>query len=136
MTDNGVAAKEKPWTELEEDKRQADATDVGLKVTASGVVYEIHFGELSGLDVLALRKQTGYTTFNLLQMVFDGQTDVDVFAAIVWLARRAAGEQRLRFEDVAATIKWGAKNSIEFVTAIPEAPASVQVEGEDPAPQQ
>lgn len=135
-TADAAPVREKPWQQLEEDKRKAEATDVGVKVTTAGVVYEIHFGELSGLDVRALRKQTGYTTFNLLQLVFDGQTDVDVFAAFVWLARRAGGERELTYEDVAGSVRWGEKNTIEFVDAVPDAPPPVRVEGEDPPPQQ
>jgi hypothetical protein len=138
VTGNGqVAAKEKPWQELEEDKRKSDATDVGIKVTYEGTAYEIHFGELSGLDVRELRRQTGYTTFALLQTVFDGDTDLDIFAAIVWLARRLAGEP-VTYEVVAGGMKWGAADKVlRFMDAVPEAPATVSdaVTGEAEHPQ-
>jgi hypothetical protein len=137
-TGNGQAPpREKPWQELEEDKRKSDATDVGIRVTYEGTAYEIHFGELSGLDVRELRKQTGYTTFGLLNTVFDGNVDIDVLAAIVWLARRMAGET-LAYDVVAGGMKWGAADkSIEFMEAVPDAPPVVTdvVSGEAEHPQ-
>lgn len=134
MTSNGQvtadqpAAKEKPWQELEEDARKAEATDVGVKVTVAGKVYELHFGELTGLDARALRVEVGHTTYGLLNQALgrDGSPDLDTVAAIVWLARRRAGEVALSYDEVAASVKWGDGNSLELADPVPDAPPEIR----------
>lgn len=125
MSENGqVPAKEKPWQELEEDRRQADATGLGLKVTHDGKVYQFHFGELCGLDALELRRQAGYTTSELFRTASQGFADVDTVAVIVWLSRRLAGDV-VPFETVARAVKWQARMVVDLADPVPVAPATV-----------
>lgn len=126
---NGQAPpKEKPWQELEEDQRHADATGIGVKVVVAGRTYQVHFGELTGLDARALRLATGYTTYGLLNQALgrDGQPDIDTAAAIVWLARRRAGEMTLTYDEVLAGITFGDSPLLDLAEAVPEAPAEIQ----------
>jgi hypothetical protein len=118
-------AKEKPWQELEEDKRRSESTDVGLKATVAGRVYEFHFGEMSASDVAVLRQQTGHSGLQLLNLLVHAP-DVDLVAAVVWMARRLAGEKSLTYEQVADTFMWGSADRLEWVEAVPEAPPEVR----------
>lgn len=122
-----AAAKEKPWQELEEDKRRADATDIGVKVVVDGKVYQVHYGELSGRDARALRMATGYSTHGLLNQALgrDGEPDLDTAAAVVWLARYRAGEVHLTFDEVLGTIRWDDRPVLDLADAVPEAPPEI-----------
>lgn len=129
---NGRAADaaEKQWQELEEDARRSAATDVGLKAVVAGKTYEFHFGEMSARDVSALRQQTGYSGLQLLNMLL-AAPDVDVVAAVVWMARRLAGERDLTFDEVADTLMWGSTDTLRWLSkadAVPEAPPEVRDE--------
>lgn len=143
MTGNGQApadaVKEKPWQELEEDARKSAATDVGVKATIAGKVYEVHFGELSGLDSRALRRATGYTTYGLLNQALGaaGSPDLDTAAAIAWLARYRAGEMMLTFDEVLAVTRWGDQPIIDMADPVPDAPPEIRDEatGEAEHPQ-
>lgn len=131
MTGNGQVtepAKEKPWQELEEDARKSKATDVGVKVTIAGTVYEIHFGELTGLDSRALRQATGYSTYSLLNQALgrDGPPDLDTAAAVAWLVRYRAGETALTFDEVLASTRWDDAPAIDLADAVPDAPAEIR----------
>ena len=130
MTATDEQAPEKPWQELEEDKRLSDATGVGIKVVEAGKVYQVHLGEMSGLDVAELRAQTGLSTSGLLRQAIN-DPDIDTIAAVVWLARwlagdRPAADRPFSFRDVLAGMKWSVDGrSIEFVPAVPHAPPPV-----------
>lgn len=135
MTDK-APPKEKPYQELDEDARKAAAVEHGLKVTWEGKVYQVHFGELSGLDALELRRQTGYTTSELWRTTLMGFIDADTMAIIVWLARRLAGDV-VPFVDVATKVKWQAEMLVDLADRTPEAPPPVTDEktGEAAYPQ-
>ncbi len=142
MTGNGQVTepvKEKPWQELEEDARKSKATDVGVKVTIAGKIYEIHFGELTGLDSRALRNATGYSTYSLLNQALgrDGPPDLDTAAAVAWLARYRAGETLLTFDEVLAATRWDDQPAIDLASAVPDAPPEIRDEatGEAEHPQ-
>jgi hypothetical protein len=136
VSDNGQQAppKEKPWQELEEDARQADATGIGLKVTWEGTTYQFHFGELSAFDAAELRRQTGLTTSMLYLQAADS-VDIDTVAAIIWLSRRLAGDT-VSYAQVASAVKWQARMTVELADPVPVAPAPVTGEtGEAEHPQ-
>lgn len=129
---NGAApAKEKPWQELEADKRKADAAGFGLRATVDGTVYTAYFGELSALDLLELRRQTGFTSNSLLR-AWDDDLDYDVLAVVVWLARRIGGEKRLTYAEVAQHVRWGMDNTSGDVLApTPDPVAPVTEQGQE-----
>lgn len=133
MTANGQVTeppKEKPWQELEEDARRAEATGVGVKTVIDGTTYEVHFGELTGLDSRALRAATGYTTYSLLNqaLALNGPPDLDTAAAIAWLARYRAGETALTYDEVLAATRWDSRPAIDLADAVPDAPPEIRDE--------
>lgn len=57
---------------------------------------------LTLLDLIAVKQQTGLGLKDLqagLQQGEDGEPDMLAFSALVWLARRKAGEKHLSFEQ-------------------------------------
>ena len=86
-----------------------------MRVRYDGTVYEIRAGDLTALDTLALRRETGFTFGRLMNLDPD-DFDIDVVAAIVWLCRRQAGENTLRYAAVAADISYvGVLDSFDVV---------------------
>jgi hypothetical protein len=78
------------------------ALDMGAQFTIDGEVYKITTGDLSALDVMALRKQTGKSFPQLLSELFGDDSDIDTIAAVLWLARKVNGDEpHLTFEQVA-----------------------------------
>jgi hypothetical protein len=89
-------------TRSTEKKRDA-ALDVGLTIVVDGAEYTVRQGDLTSLDTMALRRETGFS-FRSLLVSFQQDPDVDLVAALVWLARRIAGEQMLSYAEVAQEI--------------------------------
>ncbi len=77
---------------------------VGLRVTVGDQAYTVYEGEVSALDTLAVRQQTGVSFQGWLNIWAGGDGDYDAAAVVVWLARRLAGERTLAYADVAATL--------------------------------
>lgn len=75
-------------------------------LTVDGHRYELRPNEINALDSQACRRATGVSVRSLLATA-QHDPDIDTIAALVWLARRQAGEPSLAFEDVAATISYG-----------------------------
>lgn len=100
------------------------ALDMGAEFTIDGTKYQITTGDLSALDVRELRKQTGYSFSNLLALLFSEDSDIDVIAAVLWLARRVNGDEpNLSFAEVAA------ETGYDVITKIQD--GKKQVDGED-----
>lgn len=89
-------------TRASESKRK-DALDEGIRIKIDGEVYAITAGDLTALDARALRNEVGVSFPRLMQQAAE-DFDIDTLAALIWLARRTAGERTLRYEDVAAEI--------------------------------
>lgn len=85
---------------------QDDALDFGVRIRMDGQVYEIRAGDLNALDSLALKQQVGITFPQLVVETSAGNPDLVEFAAIIWLARRLAGERDLPFTEVAQDIDY------------------------------
>jgi hypothetical protein len=64
--------------------------------------------------VANLRRETGFSFRGLMQAAAK-DPDVDIIAALVWLARRIDGERLLSYEDVASEI--GYDVDVELVEA-------------------
>jgi hypothetical protein len=87
-------------TRTTEENRDAEL-DRGLRVTIDGEAYEVRVGDITSTLARELRSKLGFGPMQLInQCAVD--PDVDLLSAIVWLARRIAGEL-VRFEDVEVT---------------------------------
>jgi hypothetical protein len=75
----------------------------GIRVTMDNTVYTLHFGEISGADALALRRQAGMSLQEFWQACGDSP-DFDLVAIVIWLARRINGERSLPLDAVARRI--------------------------------
>lgn len=89
-----------------ESARKAEL-DAGIAVMLDGVRYAVRMGDLTSIDAAHLRRETGFS-FRGLMMAAAKDPDIDVIAAIVWLARRIDGEALLSYEDVAGEIGYDA----------------------------
>lgn len=101
-----------------------DRTVVALMV--DGKRYEICFEDCTALDAKDCRRQTGLSLSQIFGSAADAEPDLDSVAALVWLARRKAGERELAFDRVAASISYGtpfestAKDDTDEVARDPE----------------
>lgn len=109
-------------------KREEVAGD-GIAVTIAGRKYQVTAGEVCAADVSALRKATGYSFAGLIREA-TGDPDIDVFAAIAWLARRADGERTLSFEEVARDITYD-----DITEEVEESPAGDEEVAEGASPE-
>lgn len=87
--------------------RRQEAEKAHITVLVDGETYTLHPGELSALDSAALRRETGMSVRLLLEAA-GKDPDLDVVAAIVWLARRQRGDS-VSFDEVAAAIGYDTK---------------------------
>lgn len=87
------------------EKKRKEALDRGLSVKLNGQAYTVREGDLTSMDTMALRRETGLSFVALMQAFFTSP-DIDLVAALVWLARRQAGETHLPFEVVASEIDY------------------------------
>lgn len=78
--------------------------DIAITVVVDDVAHVFRPGEMSALDASALRKEAGMSLRSLLSQIND-DPDLDVVAAIVWLARRQAGNPA-SFTEVAEAISY------------------------------
>lgn len=105
-------------------EKMDDALDMGAKFTIEGREYQITTGDLSALDVRELRKQTGMSFTQVLGLLFSDDSDIDVIAAVLWLARRVNGDEpNLSFDEVAR------ETGYDVITKIQD--GKKQVTGED-----
>lgn len=76
--------------------------DIGphLSVEVNGAKYLLAARDMTGLDVRELRRQTGYS-YNGLVAAFTADYDVDLVAAVVWMARRQQGDTEVTYDEVA-----------------------------------
>lgn len=79
--------------------------DQGFVVSVGGEQFTVRLGDMTALDTMALRRETGFT-FLTLTKALEEAPDLDLIAVLVWLARRTSGEKTLAFNDVAATIDY------------------------------
>ena len=96
-----------------EKKREAEA-DVGVVISVDGTTYTVREADLTSLDTMALRRETGMSFIGLMQ-AFGESPDIDLIAALVWLARRSEGERMLAYADVAKDINYQSDFDVEPV---------------------
>lgn len=102
MSNTKRPALERKVTRASESKRNAEL-DMGLSISVDGKVYTVRQGDLTSLDTMALRRETGYSFMGLLK-AFQADPDIDLIAALVWLSRRIDGEVMLGYGEVAGEI--------------------------------
>lgn len=105
-------------TRKTEAKRDA-SLDEGLKIAIDGTEYEVRRGDLTALDSRELRRQVGMSFVAVIREC-GTDPDIDLIAAVVWLARRVKGEIHLTYNDVAAEMGYDVLDTIEFGEAGPE----------------
>lgn len=103
-------------TRKTEEKRD-EALDQGVSITVDGRAYTVRAGDLTGLDSSALRRECGYSFAGLMREM-RRDPDIDLVAAVMWLARRIEGEQMLSYDDVAGEVGYGI--DLEVKDAEPE----------------
>lgn len=69
-----------------------------LRLTVDGETYQVDDGRMLNTEAIALKKATGLAVQELWQGVTD--FDAEALTALVWLARRRAGEMALRYTAV------------------------------------
>ena len=102
MSNAGRPSLVKQHTRASEAKRDA-ANDLGIQIKVDGVEYTVREGDLTSLDIMALRRETGQSFVGLMQ-AFMSSPDIDLIAALVWLSRRIDGEVMLSYAEVATDI--------------------------------
>lgn len=98
-----TARKHTPRSTSERKK----AMDEGLSIKFEGKTYTVRIGDLSAMDSAALRRETGLSFTGIMRSMTT-DPDIDLIAAVVWLARRIDGEKLLAYEDVASEIGYDA----------------------------
>lgn len=71
----------------------------GMQIEVDGRTYVVRESDLTPRDVAALRRETGFAGWVGLAAEAQRGFDLDVLAALVWLARRIGGET-VPFETV------------------------------------
>ncbi|HEY9391367.1 MAG TPA: hypothetical protein VIR27_16580 [Mycobacteriales bacterium] len=110
---------------VDRQTRRRSAIGAGVRVTLDGVAYTLHMGELSAMDASALRRETGMSVAGLLSAI-QSDPDIDILAAVVWLARRQDGD-RVTFDEVASGIGYDSDLTTESLPAPDVAPDPVRV---------
>lgn len=82
-----------------------EATRAQLSVAYGDELHVVYPTEMSAIDALELRKQTGLRIADLLfNMTDNDKRDISDMAAVIWLSRRSQGERDLTFDEVAADV--------------------------------
>lgn len=76
-----------------------------INIRIEDVRYTLRPARLTPLDARECRTQVGRSFAGILKEAQD-DPDIDTIAAIVWLARRQAGERKLSYVDVAKQITY------------------------------
>lgn len=90
-------------TRTSEENRTA-MLERGVRFAVGEQVYAVRLGDLSALDSLAFRKEVGIPFAQALSLAEADEFDVDLLAALMWMARRVAGERDLTFNEVASEV--------------------------------
>lgn len=73
-------------------RRGAKADSPGMQIEVDGRTYIVRESDLTPRDVAALRRETGFAGWMGLVTETQRGFDLDVLAALVWLARRIEGD--------------------------------------------
>lgn len=92
-------------TPKDRQRRRSETEGMSMSVRFRGVDYTIRQGDVCAADAAALRRDVGYSFVGLMSAGAK-DPDIDIFAAIIWLARRAEGERSLTFDEVAQDVTY------------------------------
>lgn len=102
-----------------QDAAESAGMNQGIRITFAGRTATLWPNRLGANDAQMVRKQVGMSLRELLDTLGDSEAiDIDIVAALIWLARRQSGEPRLRFDHVAPTVSYGSATDeleIEFL---------------------
>lgn len=93
-------------------RRKKDADSPGMQIEVNGRTYVVRESDLTPRDVAALRRETGFAGWMGLVAEVERGFDLDVLAALVWLARRIKGEF-VPFESVLDEMSYDADVEIK-----------------------
>ncbi len=88
------------------------AADAAIAVSIDGTTFVLRPSEVTASDVAALRRETGLSLRTVIDQA-QNDPDLDVIAALVFMARRQAGDRSVTFDSVAAFINY--ESEIEAV---------------------
>lgn len=103
------------------------AMDSGISITIDERTYVVREGDITALDSRALRQEVGMTFPKIIAAMQD-DPDLDLVAALVWLARRLEGERNLAFDDVASELNYSHVEDLKIGNAADE-----EVDESDPS---
>lgn len=72
--------------------RAKNTDSPGMQIDLNGKTYIVRESDLSSRDIAALRRETGFAGWVGLTQEAARGFDLDVLAALVWLARRVEGQ--------------------------------------------
>lgn len=107
------------------EERRVAKNDRGVRFGVGDDIYEVRVGDLSGLDSLEFRRQVGVPFAKVMDEVEDN-FDIDYLAALMWIARRVAGESALTYVEIASEVGYDLLESVRQISAdeggeVPEA---------------
>lgn len=89
---------------LAAEQRVEAARNARYRLEFDGAQYTFRLGEMSASDVRLLREQAGMSVPDLVRQMH-APWDMDSGAALLWMARRQAGEKALTFDEVADNLR-------------------------------
>ena len=104
MSMDGRPSVQRKHSKASEAKREENL-NLGVVIRVDGVEYVVREGDLTAIDTMALRKETGFSFVDLL-LNLGKHPDIDLIAALVWLARRIKGERGIPYDVVASQINY------------------------------
>lgn len=111
-------------------QRAAGQSEPNIKVVVDGVTYTIRSDELTARDARDLRKQAGLS-FQGVMAAAQEDPDIDVIAALVFLACRQDGDRKVTYDEIAEAITYGSEIDIDDTAEVEEDPDSPEASGAD-----
>lgn len=104
-------------------------SEKAIVVVVNGVRYSLDPDEMNALDVADLRLATGMS-FGRLMETLGEDPDIDIIAAVVWLARRQHGEPKIKYRLVVQEINY--LTELDFSENDPDAESNEPAEDNSP----
>lgn len=90
-----------------------------VEFSVEGKVWELAVDELSIALVKECRRATTLTPVKLVNEIAAGNGDIDYVAALIWMARRQAGEQ-VTLDQVEGSLSYATDVKMRFVSGATE----------------
>jgi len=111
--------------------KAAEEEGISLTATVDGKVYKVAAKDLTAIDVREMRKQLGFSFMGLLREL-QTDSDLDLIAGVVWIARRSQGERGLTYAEVAENMDY---EDLEVAVVKQDSDPDVVSIGEDDSPE-